>query len=200
MAKGSNGQAAWAKQQLEERRYYIDPSEPNKVYSLSEVDGGVREDWGVIVGAIPVIAAGIVYLPAVLAASDVVTVGVPTYGIATGTVVAGRTVGFFAGLFGPKTTKLYRSVSEAELQSIQSLGRFSEGPNSLSAKWFATTFDDAIKHSNDLPGNTRIVEVTVPKSSLSNAEFRSNLDLKGPAYAYDIDFLNSTFITVKVVK
>jgi hypothetical protein len=70
----------------------------------------------------------------------------------------------------------------------------------LSSKWFATTFDGAVKHSSDLPGNTRIIEVIVPKSSLSKVEFRTNLDLKGPAYAYDVDFLNSIFSTVKVVK
>ncbi|MFC3800977.1 RHS repeat domain-containing protein [Cohnella sp. GCM10012308] len=201
LASGNGPAAAWAKQQIKESRYYIDPAEPKKIYTLDEKDkGGVREDYLSEVLAVPLIAAGIVYAPAVAAAADVATMGVSTSGIATGTIIAGKSAGFLSSLFGPSTTKLYRSVSEEELVSIQTLGKFSEGPNSSSSKWMVPTLAQAEGHAENLANNTRIIEVTVPTSSISQAYPSSNLDLLGQAYAYDIDFLNSIFTKVKVVK
>jgi len=131
----------------------------------------VREDWQSIALAVPALAAGIVYAPTVttssLATADVATIVVSTSGIASGTVIVSRDIGLLSSS-GGKTVTLFRSVSEAGLQSIQSLGSFDSGYN-MSGKWFAT--DGEKRFSSALPGNSRIIEVTMPSSSLDSAYF-----------------------------
>jgi len=162
--------------------------------------GGVKEDWLSIVAAIPALAAGIVYAPAALAAADVATMGYSTSGIATGTVVAGKSIGFFSSLFGPKTTKLYRSVSEAELAGINTTKAFDEGYN-MSGKWMATTFDDAVAWGQKMDGgNTRIISIQLQQSFVNGLHYQAKLDGIGPAYYAEVDALNAAFIKVTVVK
>jgi RHS repeat-associated protein len=158
-------------------------------------------------GATAVIATCVYSCGALVAAGDVATMGTT---IGTGTVVAAKSVSMGArawntvkGLFGKGegTTTLYRSVSEAELGGINSSKAFDSGYN-MDGKFMATTFDDAVAWGQKMDGgNTRIISIELPTSSLSKMHFdNSRLDGIGNAYYAETEFLNSVFINVRVVK
>ncbi len=92
---------------------------------------------------------------------------------------------------GPKT-KLYRAVSEAELQDLVQQGKFRQVPDSLEGKWFAESPSDAAKWGDILqgPGNYRIIEIEV-SPEMAEQFFRvDKLDNIGPARYGDLDQLN----------
>jgi hypothetical protein len=84
------------------------------------------------------------------------------------------------------TTKVFRAVSVEEYQSIQAIGRFTQGPNSLEGKWFADNLAGAALHGDARhgPGNYRIIEADVPDDAPSLFKL-PNLDGRGPARYLD---------------
>lgn len=170
---------------------------------VAQIDGhggGAHEDWKSLVAAVPLIAAGIVFAPAAFAAADVATMGYSTSGIATGTVVAGKSIGVLSSILGPKTTTLYRSVSEAELAGINTAKAFDEGYN-MSGKWMATTLNDAVAWGQKMDGgNTRIISIQLPQSFVNGLHYQAKLDGIGPAYYAEVDALNNALIKVTVVQ
>ncbi len=92
-----------------------------------------------------------------------------------------------------KSTKLYRSVSEAELKQIQKTGRFEAGPNSLGGKFFAESADDA-KKWGDAFGNSRIVEIQLPKNIADGLKRWERLDGIGPARYGELNQLQDAII------
>ncbi|NEW08358.1 hypothetical protein GK047_20375 [Paenibacillus sp. SYP-B3998] len=89
LAKGNDGTAAWAKQQLSDQRYFIDPNESKKVYTLSEIDSGssrfnltneVVFNGGLLAGLVGAVFSW----PAVAAAADTAAIGTTSSGVASG--------------------------------------------------------------------------------------------------------------------
>ncbi|HYV49507.1 MAG TPA: hypothetical protein VFA20_31830 [Myxococcaceae bacterium] len=95
-----------------------------------------------------------------------------------------------------ETTKLYRAVSEAELNQILETGRFQPGPNSLGGKWFAESAEDAAKWGTLLsgPGKFRVIEVELPKPVADKLIRRPRLDSIGPARYGEPDQLEGAVI------
>ncbi|MDF9852111.1 MULTISPECIES: hypothetical protein [unclassified Paenibacillus] len=165
-----------------------------KTTSIRTQNGGVHEDYLSEALAVPALAAALFYgptiAPTVLAVSDVATMGTT---ISTGTVIAAQAVNT-----GSKMVTLFRSMSDAELAGIAKKKAFDAGFN-MEGKWFATTLQDAMEWAN-MPGNSRIVSVTVNKNMLNGAYYSSNLDNIGPAYYFELEALNAGFGKVTVVK
>ncbi|WP_202972729.1 RHS repeat-associated core domain-containing protein, partial [Methylobacterium indicum] len=87
---------------------------------------------------------------------------------------------------------LYRSMSEAEYAGILKTGNWSTA-GTMEGKWFATTYDDAVKWGSDMGhGSDKFVvaQVTVPDRVAQNAFSTKSLDNIGPAKYVDIDTLN----------
>jgi RHS repeat-associated protein len=207
---------SWAQQQINEGRFYVDPNEPGVAYTVGEMDGGTPRfgtpgyDWtgeAMFTGGATAAVATCVYsCAALIAAGDVATMGTA---ITSGTVVAAKSVSLGARAWnatknlvgkGENSTTLYRSVSESELSGINANKIFDAG-NNMDGKWMATTFDDAVAWGKKMDGgNTRIISINLPSSSLSSFYHVSKLDGIGPAYYAEIDALNSAFIKVTVVK
>lgn len=51
-----------------------------------------------------------------------------------------------------------------------------------------------------MPGNSRIISVSVNESMLNGAYYSSKLDNIGPAYYFELEALNAGFGKVTVVK
>ncbi|AIQ17133.1 hypothetical protein H70357_11025 [Paenibacillus sp. FSL H7-0357] len=111
----------------------------------------------------------------------------------TGTVIAAQAVNA-----GSKMVNLFRSMSDAELAAIAKSKVFDAGFN-MEGKWFATTLNDAKEWAN-MPGNSRIISVSVNESMLNGAYYSSKLDNIGPAYYFELEALNAGFGKVTVVK
>lgn len=95
---------------------------------------------------------------------------------------------------------MYRSVSEAECDSLKLTGKFPASQGSMETKWMATSMDDAQSSANSMEfgSNPKIVEITVPESALDNFYYPGpNLDNIGPAFSSEIDNLNSVVRSIK---
>ena len=92
--------------------------------------------------------------------------------------------------------KLYRAISHAEYESLQSEGLFQEGPNSMSGKWFAESLEHAHawgKHMTFDPSYV-VVELLL-EDDVARDLFRIEfLDGIGPARYAEIDQLTSATI------
>jgi len=87
------------------------------------------------------------------------------------------------------TTTLYRAVGLNEAQDIEEHAGFrvNSSVGLEHGKWFATSFDDAVRWGRAMqrfprPRPFRIAAVVVPTSLLGGLDFRSSLDTIGPAY------------------
>ena len=108
----------------------------------------------------------------------------------------------FAGDKGtPKTTKLYRVMSEGEYESLMSNRQFTEYDRAMDSKWFATNTKDAVEWGKAFypDGNYKIVEIEVPTDSLRQMYFVEKLDNIGPAYCAERDLINSIIQSIKEV-
>jgi hypothetical protein len=135
-------------------------------------------------------------------AADVATMGTT---ITSGTVIAAKTLSLGAralnwgkGLVGKGNITVYRSMSQAELDGIVQTKSFDEGYN-MSGKWFADDLSGAEQWAN-MPGNERIISITIPRSVFNAAEYRPKLNNIGPAHYFEVDNLNASYINITVVK
>jgi RHS repeat-associated protein len=101
-------------------------------------------------------------------------------------------------LFGrgrPTTMSLYRGVSQAERESLELSGRFSQGPNSLEGKWFAESSSDAAEWGRRLSGEGSEVVRAEVSTDTANRFFRyERLDGIGPArYVEAEDFASLVY-------
>ncbi len=138
LVASGGGSAAWAKQQLIQGRYYVDPNESGVAYTVGEMDTGTPRigtpgyDWnGEIAftgGATAAIATYIYSCAAFIAAGDVATMGTT---ITSGTVIAGKALGLGARTWnwakslvgkGDETVSLYRTMSEADWGKLDGIG------------------------------------------------------------------------------
>jgi hypothetical protein len=76
---------------------------------------------------------------------------------------------------------LYRAVGLRELNSIQETGRFLPGSNSLEARQFAYTADEALAYARIDPSKVAIMKATLDKGILGGSEqevfdFSKNID------------------------
>lgn len=64
---------------------------------------------------------------------------------------------------GSGTTILYRAVSPAEFNELMNTGKFSPGSNGLNAKFFAETYENAVKWGDALEGqgNYKVIKIQV---------------------------------------
>lgn len=87
-------------------------------------------------------------------------------------------------------TRAYRAVSHAEFDDIVATGRFNQGPNSLEGKWFADSYEDVLRHGDELEGigNYRVIEVDLPNDAPTLYRVHS-LDGRGPARFLHMDDL-----------
>ncbi|WP_265446661.1 S8 family serine peptidase [Acetivibrio straminisolvens] len=101
----------------------------------------------------------------------------------------------------PKTTKLYRVMSEGEYESLMSNRQFTEYDRAMDSKWFATNTKDAVEWGKAFypDGNYKIVEIEVPTDSLRQMYFVEKLDNIGPAYCAERDLINSIIQSIKEV-
>jgi len=101
----------------------------------------------------------------------------------------------------PKTTKLYRVMSEGEYESLMSNRQFTEYDRAMDSKWFATNTKDAVEWGKAFypDGNYKIVEIEVPTDSLRQMYFVEKLDNIGPAYCAERDLINSIIQFIKEV-
>ncbi|WP_146189937.1 RHS repeat-associated core domain-containing protein [Paenibacillus elgii] len=221
LVTAGGGNAILARKQLNQGKFYVDPNERGVAYTVTEMDTGTPRfgtpgyDWtseAAVTGGATAVAATCIYscgalIAARAGAADIAGMGTT---IATGTVVAARTAslgtrawntvkGWFSK--GEETTTLYRSVSEAELISINTNKAFESGIIWTGDGWLLhMTMQVAWGQKMD-GGNTRIISIELPTSSLSKLHFdNSRLDGVGNAYYAETDSLNSIFIKVTVVK
>jgi hypothetical protein len=102
-----------------------------------------------------------------------------------------------AQLDAPDEVTLYRFVGHNEARDIEDFGGFRSHPASFEeGKWFATTFEDAVRCGHRMPPISlarrfRVASVRVPASSLAACEFCARLDGIGPAYFVRRDQLNT---------
>ncbi len=101
-----------------------------------------------------------------------------------------------------ETTKLYRVMSLDEFNSLMKNGKFILYDRAMDTKWFATNAEDAAKWAKSFykDGNYKMVEVTVPTSSLDDMYFAEKLDNIGPAYNAERDLINRVMIGIKEKK
>lgn len=100
-----------------------------------------------------------------------------------------------------QTTKLYRVMSEGEYNSLVKSGQFTQYDKAMESKWFATNAKDAAEWGKKFypNGNYKMVEIEVPKDSLSQMYNVNKLDNIGPAYNAERDFINSVIKSIKEV-
>lgn len=99
------------------------------------------------------------------------------------------------------TTTLYRAVSHAEFNQLMQTGKFSSGQNGLNAKFFAESYQDAVKWGNILngQGHYKVIKVEVPNNVANdtNKFIRwERLDGIGPARAAECSDLNKLKLKV----
>lgn len=88
-----------------------------------------------------------------------------------------------------ETLTLYRAVGLNEADDIRSFGGFRSGPASafVEGKWFAVSFDHAVRWGEAMPPIRRrrpflIASVSVPVAILTGFDGLERLDGIGPAY------------------
>jgi len=115
---------------------------------------------------------------------------------AAGIVIPGAKVLTPAATAASEMTTLYRAVSEAEAAAIRSTGTFSVGPNSLGGKWFPESLEHAKEWGDKLngPGQSRLLEVRLPRSAVDNLIREKSLDSVGPARYRELDQLEQATI------
>ncbi len=99
------------------------------------------------------------------------------------------------------TTKLYRSMSQAEYDSVIKNQKFVPYDLAMEDKWFATTQENATKWGDIFypDGNYRIIEVEVDTNSLNKMYHVDYLDNIGPAYCSPLDILEESIRSIKGV-
>lgn len=115
----------WAQNELANERFYIDPDEPDTIYSGFDVDGGVSNDYATPALAVGAIASCIVSCPALGAAAmggaDVAGMGATTASLTGSIAIVGAKIGGLGarawnsvkGLFGTKAIPEYVNMLEA---------------------------------------------------------------------------------------
>lgn len=95
-----------------------------------------------------------------------------------------------------ETTTLFRAVSAGEFEQVLSTGTFQAGANSLGGKFFAESAADASRWGDALngPGNYKILEVTLPTSSVNQMMYWPRLDAIGPAWYAELPQLDGAVI------
>jgi hypothetical protein len=91
------------------------------------------------------------------------------------------------------TTTLFRAVNPAEIEDALANG-LQPGPNSFATgKWFATNAEDATQWGNALngPGNSQIMQVEFPSSTVDQFMQMQRLDGIGPARFGTFEQINS---------
>lgn len=101
------------------------------------------------------------------------------------------------GAQAAKTTRLFRAVTQGEIDSIKANGGFSAGTNSLGGKWFAESAADAQRWGDLMngEGNSIILRVDLPTSQADQLMRYPRLDGIGPARYGELDQLNGAKIT-----
>ena len=75
-----------------------------------------------------------------------------------------------------ETTDLYRAVGVREFNDVMANQAFKAGGNSLEARQFATTLEEALKYADTDPTKVAILKATVPTDILSKLEFSKSID------------------------
>ena len=103
---------------------------------------------------------------------------------------------------GSSTTKLYRSMSQAEYDSVIKIQKFVPYDFAMEDKWFATTQENATKWGDIFypDGNYRILEVEVDTNSLYKMYYVDYLDNIGSAYCSPLYILEESIRSIKGVK
>lgn len=138
-----------------------------------------------------------VFIPAVYAASKNEEQFQTAYFCASDTTSegAGQSVA------NTNATKLYRVMSEGEYNSLVKNGQFTQYDKAMESKWFATNTKDAAEWGKKFypNGNYKMVEIEVPKDSLSQMYHVDKLDSIGSAYNAERDFINSVIKSIREV-
>ncbi|OQW86313.1 MAG: hypothetical protein BWK78_10190 [Thiotrichaceae bacterium IS1] len=95
--------------------------------------------------------------------------------------------------------KLYRAMSQMELEQLLLTGEFAAGPNSLEVKFFAERFEDAVKWGDLLlgKGNYRMVEINISSQVADSFLCWEKLDGIGPARCAELEQLKD--FTVRII-
>ena len=71
---------------------------------------------------------------------------------------------------------LFRAVGVREFADVAANQAFRAGGNSLEARQFATTFEDALRYADTDPGKVAILKTTVPSEVVQQFEFSTSID------------------------
>ena len=74
------------------------------------------------------------------------------------------------------TTDLYRAVGVREFTNVMANQAFTAGGNSLEARQFATTLEEALNYADTDPSKVAILKATVPTDILPQLEFSNSID------------------------
>ena len=85
-------------------------------------------------------------------------------------------VGFPKLVAADKTVDLYRAVGVREFENVMANKAFIPGGNSMSARQFSFSLDEAIKFADADPSKVAIIKATVPESLLPKLDFSKTID------------------------